>query len=110
MHNPVLVWYDQTGATPVTALSSPGLTPGTTSDWQTLRLDNDYDGTVGSDPAIGRKVRALSRTASPDEFVASGHPLVDQRGIEVQILGGTASDVVAGGVVTLGAGATLPLP
>lgn len=109
MPNPVLVWFDDTGTNPVTTLSFTGLVPGTPSAWQTVRLYNDEDGAAGSDPAIGRKVRALARTSVLDEFVASGHPLVDSRGVEFQILGGTATDVVPSGIVTLGAMATFPL-
>lgn len=111
MPSPVPAWYETDGTTPEPGpLSFSALVPGVASAWQTRRLYNDHGGTAGSDPLLGRRLRSLARTDSGDEFVASGHPIVDQLSVEAQILGGDAADAVPGGAVFLGAGSTLPIP
>ena len=110
MPSPVPAWFETDGTTPVTTLTFTGLVPGTPSAWQSVRLYNDQDGAASSDPLLGRRLRALARTSSPDPFVAAGHALVDQHAIQVQILGGSYDDAAAGGVQFLGAGSTLSIP
>lgn len=102
-------WFETDGVTPVASLSFTGLVPGTPSAWRTVRVYNDQ-AIAGADDAIGRRLRGFSRNTSADDFVSEGHPLVDHRGIGVQILSGSAAGVVPGGVVFLGKGATIALP
>lgn len=110
MPSPVPAWFETDGTTPVTSLTFTGLVPGVLSAWQTVRLYNDQDGAASSDALLGRRLRALARTASPSPFVAEGHPLVDLNAVFVQILGGDATDAVPGGVQGLGVGSTLAIP
>jgi len=107
--SPVPAWFETDGTTTVTSLTFTGLVPGIPSAWQSVRLYNDQDGTASSDPLLGRRLRALARTGT-DPFVASGHAIVDQNAVQIQILGGDYDDAAAGGVVFLGSGSTLPVP
>jgi hypothetical protein len=110
MASPNIQLYDDTGTAQVASIDFGTVNPGAVSAAATYRLYNDYD-EIGRPTAAGYVLEAKARAqGSSDPFVAEGLKLMDYRGVEISITGGTAQGVATTGYVGIGAASLLDLP
>lgn len=110
MASPVIELYDSMGTTPVSSIAVGTVDPGAVSAATTYRLYNDFD-LIGKPTATGYVLQVLARIqGTTDPYVEEGLRLLDSRGVEIAITGGTAQGVAVTGYVGLGSGSSLELP
>lgn len=87
MPQPDIQFYDSTDSVIVTDVAFSGAIPGVPTSPEELHVWNDIGGVVSADTATDVILYVLGRFPGGGSFVADGIELLDQRSVEIRVIG-----------------------